>query len=190
MDGEITGIDDYIQKLTDYKKKVPSASKVSDVLQNSNLDPNASADLISSALEQEIYKQELEKKKLEEEKKKLDSQLKTLNEQSGPLTIDSKVDGVVKKVDDTLGNPVMTVASAQQAIGGVLSESQLRKTKVGMRVKINSPLLDKTMNGTIGHVDQYPTKEPALEQRLCLSIPSNDGSNGRTGDSTCDWFKG
>lgn len=164
LDGEITGIGDYIQKLTDYKKKVPSASKVSDVLQNSNLDPNASADLISSALEQEIYKQELEKRKLEEGKKKLDSQLKTLNEQSGPLTIDSKVDGVVKKVDDTLGNPVMTVVSAQQAIGGVLSESELRKTKVGMRVKINSPLLDKTMNGTIGHVGQYPTKEPSLEQ--------------------------
>jgi HlyD family secretion protein len=40
----------------------------------------------------------------------------------------------------------------------------LRKTEVGMRVTINSPLLDKKMNGLIAHVDKYPTKEPSLHQ--------------------------
>ena len=50
--------------------------------------------LIRSTLDQEIYKQELERSKLEEEKIKLDSQLMALNEQSGPLTMDSEVMGL------------------------------------------------------------------------------------------------
>ena len=71
LEGEITGVDEYIQKLTDYKDQLPSATDVSDVLPSgTNLDANASSDLIISTLEQEIYKQELEKGKLEEEKTK------------------------------------------------------------------------------------------------------------------------
>ena len=49
-----------------------------------------------STLDQEIYKQELERSKLEEEKIKLDTQLMALSEQSGPLTMDSEVDGDCK----------------------------------------------------------------------------------------------
>ena len=88
-----------------------------------------------------------------------------LTEQSGPITMDSEVDGIVKGMDATLGNPVMTIASSQQAIEGVLSESEYKKTEVGMKVKISSPQLEKTMNGTIGHVENYPTKEPSLTQK-------------------------
>ena len=163
LEGEITGIDEYIEKLTDYKEQVPSASIVSDVLSDdTTLDDNASSDLIRSTLEQEIYKQELETSKLEEKKTKLDSQLTVLNEQRGSLTFNSEVDGVVRNIDDNLGSPVMTIASSQQAIEGVLSESQYRKAQVGMAVKVKSPHLEESMNGTIAHIDKYPTKEPTL----------------------------
>lgn len=150
IEGEIAGVDEYIQKLTDYKTEVP--------------DETTTSDLNISTLDQEIYKQEFEKSKLEEKKTKLDEQLTALNEQSGPLTMDSEVDGIVKKMDDTLGNPVITLASSQQAIEGVLTESQYRKTKVGMKVKIRLPHSEKTMNGTIGHIENYPTKEPSLDK--------------------------
>ena len=163
IEGQITSVTEYIKKLTDYKAKVPSASTASGVL-NQNIKPNASDDLINSTLEQEIYSQELEKSKLEKEKTKLASQLTEFNKQSGVLTFNSVVAGVVKKVDDTLGNPVMMIASTQQAIDGVLSEAELRKTEIGMRVEIDSPLLDKKINGTVGRVDKYPTKEPSLDQ--------------------------
>ena len=153
LDGEIAGIDEYIQKLEDYKIQVPDETSTS---------PYTSSNM--STLDQEIYKQELERNKLEEEKIKLDTQLMALSEQSGPLTMDSEVTGIVKAMDDTLGNPVMTIASSQQAIEGVLSESEYRKTEVGMKVKIKSPHLENTMNGTIVHVENYPTKEPSLDK--------------------------
>ena len=151
---------------------------------------NASTDLIISTLEQEIYKQELEKSRIEEKKTKLDAQLTTLNEQSGPLTMDSEVDGIVKGMDDTLGNPVMTIASSQQAIEGVLSESEYRKTKVGMTVKIRSPHLKKTMNGTIGHVENYPTKEPSLDKESFFPFQIIMESTKTKTQATSDWFKG
>lgn len=155
LEGDIAGIDEYIQKLTDYKSQVPNENTTSS---------NTAAEINQSTLEQEIYKQEFEKSRLEEKKTKLDAQLTALNEQSGTLTMDSEVDGIVKEMDDTLGNPVMTIASSQQAIDGVLSEAQYRNTKVGMKVKIYSPLLEKTIKGTIGHVENYPTKEPSLDK--------------------------
>jgi HlyD family secretion protein len=185
LEGEITGVTDYIQKLTDYKEQVPSASTVSDVLtDDATLDDNASSDIIVSTLEQEIYKQELEKSKLEEKKTKLDSQLTALNEQRGSLTFDSEVDGVVRNIDDKLGSPVMTIASSQQAIEGVLSESQYRNAKMGMAVKVKSPYLEKTMNGTIAHIESYPTKEPSLNNEsffpFQVIMESTESAEGET----------
>ncbi len=153
LESDIAGVDEYIEKLTDYPIQVPDDGTTS------------SSDINIATLDQEIYKQELEKSKLEDKKTKLDAQLMALNEQSGPLTMDSEVDGIVKGMDAALGNPVMTIASNQQAIEGVLSESEYKKTEVGMKVKISSPQLEKTLNGTIGHVENYPTKEPSLNQK-------------------------
>ena len=88
-----------------------------------------------------------------------------MNELSGPLTIDAEVDGVVKRIDQSLNNPVVIIASTQQAVKGVLSESQLHKTTVGMPVKITSPRLEKGINGTVGSVENYPVSEPSLNQK-------------------------
>ena len=149
LEGEIASIDEYIQKLEDYKYQVPTETTTGTSL---------------ATLDQEIYKQELERRKLEEEKIKLDEQLFALNEQSGPLTLDSEVAGIIKTMDDTLGDPVMTIASSRQAIEGVLTESEYRKTEVGVKVKISSPYLDEPINGTIAHIQNYPTKDPSLEK--------------------------
>lgn len=148
LEGEIVGIDEYIQKLEDYKYQVPNETTTGTSL---------------ATLDQEIYKQELERSKLEEAKIKLDEQLFALNEQSGSLTLDSEVAGIIKTMDDTLGDPVMTIASSQQAIEGLLSESEYRKSEVGMNVKISSPHLDEPINGTIGHIQNYPAKDPSLD---------------------------
>ena len=153
LESDIAGVDEYIQKLTDYKIQIPEDNTT------------GSSDINIATLDQEIYKQELERSKLEDEKTKLDTQLMALNEQSGPITMDSEVDGIVKGMDAALGNPIMTIASSQQAIEGVLSESEYKKTDVGMKVKISSPQLEQTLNGTIGHVENYPTKEPSLAQK-------------------------
>ena len=92
----------------------------------------------------------------------------------------------------TLGNPVMTIASSQQAIEGVLSESEYRKTEVGMKVKIKSPHLENTMNGTIGHVENYPTKEPSLtkESFFPFQMIMESDEYGKENQTVSDWFKG
>lgn len=150
LEGEMAGVDEYITKLKDYQPTSTPSKNTHNLVAN---DPT-----------QEIYKQELEKTKLEEEKKRLDSDLAALTKQSGPLTVDSETDGIVKKIDETLKNPIITIASSKQAVKGLLTESQLRKTKVGMAVQIKSPHLAGDKNGMISQVDTYPSKEPSLDK--------------------------
>lgn len=164
--GEIAGIDEYISKLESYQQTIPesSSSTVNKKELEEQLDiENASADVISSSIEQEIYKQELEKSRLEEQTKKFDAQLSNMAA-SGAATVASEAEGVVKYVDQNLGDPIITIASAQSAVEGVLNEKQLRKAKPGMKIKITSPDLKKPLNGTLEQVNTNPTEEPTVKK--------------------------
>ncbi|OAS87765.1 MULTISPECIES: efflux RND transporter periplasmic adaptor subunit [Metabacillus] len=171
-EGEITGIDDYISTLLDYQASIPDpSSEVQEVAAlgleeglKIEVDKHASSEMIISAIDQEIYKQELEKSKLEEEVYKYDSQLSTIDEQSGTAMIVSETDGIVKEVNEKLGNPVITIVSDVLSVEGLLTESQLKKAETGMKFSADINGEKKKLEGTLAKINPYPAKEPEVNK--------------------------
>ncbi|MBO1511804.1 efflux RND transporter periplasmic adaptor subunit [Metabacillus bambusae] len=173
-EGEISGIDDYISTLLDYQASIPAPTEaVEEVFAleeglegglKIEVDENASSEMIVSAIEQEIYKQELEKSKLEEEVKKYDSQLNTIDEQSGTAMIVSESDGIVKEVNEKLGNPVITIVSNVLSVEGLLTESQFKKAEMGMKFSADVNGEKKQLEGTLAKINPYPAKEPEVNK--------------------------
>ncbi|MDQ0221284.1 efflux RND transporter periplasmic adaptor subunit [Peribacillus cavernae] len=164
--GEIAAIDEYIGKLESYQATIPetaSGEDVSELETELNIEEDASSDIILSTIEQEIYKQELEKSNLEEKIKKYDTQLSNQAD-SGTATVASEADGVVKQIDQNLGNPIITIASSQSAVEGNLSEKQLKQAKPGMKIKITSTDLKKPVDGTLEQINTIPAEEPSVKK--------------------------
>ncbi|MGE7768247.1 efflux RND transporter periplasmic adaptor subunit [Peribacillus sp. NPDC096540] len=167
-EGEIVGINEYIGKLEAYQGSLTSNSNkavIDESIEKSlNIDiTTTSSDLIKSNLEQEMYKQELEKNRLEEKVIMLDAQLSSIEEQTSAVATTSEADGVVKNINKNLNNPIISIASSNMGIEGEFSEEQMKKAKVDMTIKVNSPDLKKVLKGTIGRIHSYPTEEPSLK---------------------------
>ncbi|MGM0877117.1 MAG: efflux RND transporter periplasmic adaptor subunit [Bacillota bacterium] len=181
VEGEIAGIEEYISTLLDYQSSIPSLpssverdaalveglsidERDATLEVSLNIDEQASSDMIISTIEQEIYKQELEKSKLEEEVKKYDSQLSNINEQKDSAMMVSEIDGTVKEVNEKLGNPVVTIASNVLAVEGLLTENQFKKAETGMQFSAAVAGEKKQLEGTLGKIHSYPVNEPAIGQ--------------------------
>ncbi|KKI93171.1 hypothetical protein WQ54_04760 [Bacillus sp. SA1-12] len=180
-ESEILGIDDYISSLEDYQASIPSSSTGVETMttfeedlnfdenenlnEDLNIDENTSSDMIISVIQQEIYRQELEKSKLEAVVEKYDSQLSHLNEQSETAVLVSEIDGIVKKVDNKLENPVVTIASHALTVKGNLTEAQFKKAETGMKFTANVAGEKKPLEGTLGQISPYPAKEPEIGQK-------------------------
>ncbi|PLT33575.1 efflux RND transporter periplasmic adaptor subunit [Bacillus sp. V5-8f] len=164
-EGEIARIDEYIGKLESYQQSVPEASSsASEDIELEQLDlHDATSNVIRSTIEQEIYKQELEKDKLVEEIKRMDTQLSNM-EAGGTITVTSDSEGFVKDLDYKLGAPIATIASNESAIQGSFNEKQLKQVKPGMKIKITSPDLKKPLNGTIDQIHPTPKGEPSIKK--------------------------
>lgn len=167
-EGEIVGIDEYINKLKAYQSglALDSNKTVIDetVEKNLNIDiTTSSSDLIKSNIEQEMYKQELEKSSLKEKVVMLEAQLSSIEMQTNAVETTSEADGVVKKINKNLTNPIISIASTEMAIEGSFSEEELKKAEVGMEIKASSPDLKKRLGGTISRIHPYPKEEPTLK---------------------------
>ncbi|MBK5460786.1 efflux RND transporter periplasmic adaptor subunit [Peribacillus sp. TH27] len=168
-EGEMVGINDYIDKLKAYQGSLTSNSNKA-VIDNSiekslNIDiTTTSSDLIESNIEQEMYKLELEKNRLEEKVVMLDAQLSSIEEQKVAVETASEADGVVKNINKNLNNPIISIVSTNVAIEGDFSEEEMKKAEVGMTIKASSPDLKKALNGTIGRIHSYPEEEPSLKK--------------------------
>ncbi|MFK4998752.1 hypothetical protein ACI2OX_19895 [Bacillus sp. N9] len=57
----------------------------------------------------------------------------------------------------------MTIASKQTAVEGILTESQLKSVKTGMRVNVSSDLFTEQITGVISKRDELPIKAPAID---------------------------
>jgi HlyD family secretion protein len=180
-EGEITGIDDYISTLLDYQASIPAPSDAVQEVAALELEEglkievgeHASTEMIISAIDQEIYKQELEKSKLEEEVKKFDSQLSTIDEQSGTAMIVSETDGIVKEVNEKLGNPVITIVSNVLSVEGLLTESQFKKAETGMKFSTRVNGEKKQLEGTLAKINPYPAKEPEINKENRYQFEGN-----------------
>jgi HlyD family secretion protein len=167
-EGEMAGIEEYIGKLRSYQGTVtsePEAVIDESVEKNLNIDiTTSSSDLIKSNIEQEMYKQELEKNRLDEKVKMLDAKLSSIEEQSSAIVTTSEADGVVKNINKNLNNPIISIVSTNMAIEGDFSEEEMKKAEVGMTIKASSSDSKKALKGTIGRIHSYPAEEPSLKK--------------------------
>ncbi|MBT2617805.1 MULTISPECIES: efflux RND transporter periplasmic adaptor subunit [unclassified Bacillus (in: firmicutes)] len=168
VEGEIAGIEEYIGKLRSYQGTVTSESEAAiaeSVDKNLNIDiTTSSSDLIKSNIEQEMYKQELEKNRLDEKVKMLDAKLSSIEEQSSAIVTTSEADGVVKNINENLNNPIISIVSTNMAIEGDFSEEEMKKAEVGMTIKASSSDSKKALKGKIGRIHSYPAEEPTLKK--------------------------
>ncbi|MGG0412414.1 efflux RND transporter periplasmic adaptor subunit [Peribacillus simplex] len=168
-EGEIAGIEEYIGKLQSYQGTLTSdpekAAIDESVEKNLNIDiTTSSSDLIKSNIEQEMYKQELEKNSLNEKVKMLDAKLSSIEEQSSAIVTTSEADGVVKNINKNLNNPIISIVSTNMAIEGYFSEEEMKKAEVGMTIKASSSDSKKALKGKIGRIHSYPAEEPSLKK--------------------------
>lgn len=168
-EGEMAGIEEYIGKLRSYQGTVTSEPEKAAIDESVEKDLNidittSSSDLIKSNIEQEMYKQELEKNRLNEKVKMLDDKLSSLVEQSSAIVTTSEADGVVKNINKNLNNPIISIVSTNMAIEGDFSEEDMKKAEVGMTIKASSSDSKKALKGTIGRIHSYPAEEPSLKK--------------------------
>lgn len=167
LEGEIEGVDDYIDSLIAYQSSVlysDSEMEIdSDLEDGLNINVNTSSDMIVSLIEQEIYRNELEKQKLEAEISKYQTQLSNINEQDQSAKLVSGIDGTVIKVNKKLENPLVTIASNELAIEGLFTEKQLSKAEAGMELVAEAS--GQKMEGTLDKIHAYPVKDPAIGQK-------------------------
>lgn len=168
-EGEIVGIDQYLGKLRSYQGTLtrdPDKAVIDDsVERNLNIDiTTSSSDLIKSNIEQELYKQELEKNSLNEKVKMLDAKLRSIEEQSRAIVTTSEADGVVKNINENLNNPIISIVSTNMAIEGDFSEEEMKKAEVGMTIKASSSDSKTTLKGKIGRIHSYPAEEPSIKK--------------------------
>ncbi|WP_110926383.1 efflux RND transporter periplasmic adaptor subunit [Bacillus massiliglaciei] len=143
--------------------------------------PDSSEDL----MQQEIYKQEMEAGKLAEKVKSIDAELTAIEEKSQAGQAESETDGIIKDVNPSLKNPVITIAEGETLIEGILTVGQLKKAETGMAVQIISPYLKKPVSGTIEKIQAYPEKEPNLETEGTYAFEAAMDQTG-SGEKTAD----
>ncbi|MGE7187214.1 efflux RND transporter periplasmic adaptor subunit [Peribacillus sp. NPDC006672] len=168
-EGEIIGIDEYIRKLRVSQgtlNREPDKAVIDEsVKKNLNINiTTSSSDLIKSNIEQEMYKQELEKNSLNEKVKMLDAKLNSIEEKARAIVTTSEADGVVKNINKNLNNPIISIVSTNMGIEGDFSEEEMKKAEVGMTIKASSSDLKKALKGTIGRINSYPAEEPSLKK--------------------------
>lgn len=167
VEGEISSVAEYITKLMSYQSTITSSSTIIRNLETEEelqLDSRTSEEMITSAIEQEIYKQEMARTKLENKIASLDAQLAFMGKETGFAIYASELEGLVKKVDNSLGNPLVTIVSNVYGVEGAFSESGLKETEEGMKIMVSSPSIKKKISGTLVKVFDYPVNEPDINK--------------------------
>ena len=74
----------------------------------------------------------------------------------------SETEGIVKKVNEQLGSPIVTIASNTLAIEGSLNEQQAKKTEPGMKIIAKQKSGNKRIDGIISTIQPFPETEPTV----------------------------
>ena len=106
----------------------------------------------------DIYKTESEINKLESEIEKYDERIEAVDEKLPQLEEVSDLSGMVKEVQQDLSNPVITIASAENKVQGMLTEAEQAVIQPGMEVAISLKNKTKTYKGTIEASIENPNR--------------------------------
>ena len=120
---------------------------------------NTQNDVLANSVAVDIYKTESEINKLESEIEKYDQRIEAVDEKLPQLEAVSDMDGIVIEVQQDLSNPVITIASSENKVQGMLTEQEQAVIKPGMEVAISLKNKTKTYKGTIEQVSKSPKEE-------------------------------
>ena len=101
---------------------------------------------------------------LESEIEKYDERIAAVDEKLPQLEEVSDLTGIVQEVQKDLSNPVITIASAENKVQGMLTEKEQAGVEPGMEVSISLKNKSKTYKGKIEQVSKSPKEEPEVEK--------------------------
>lgn len=162
IEGQIDEIKKHIVTLSTERPGIPVFRNTEENLEDYvNIADHVSQTLFNQSIQQQINEQELEVSKLEKKLEAYEQQLNYLNEQESFVTIVSETDGIVTEIDEQLINPIVTIASSEYVVEGMLNEEQAEHADTGMRIE--TMMDEEILEGNIEQINTYPEEEPTLE---------------------------
>jgi HlyD family secretion protein len=110
------------------------------------------------ALQTEIFQKQHELNVIEAEIDSLENQLISLNGNETIITEQSPVDGIIRSINYSLTNPIMTIIADEPVVKGNVQEAELEQLEKGMtvRVKLDN---ETTVEGTVTAVSPFPEEK-------------------------------
>ncbi|MGC8227886.1 efflux RND transporter periplasmic adaptor subunit [Pseudobacillus badius] len=157
---QIQLIDGQISKLNSILNKLEREEKDRDNEKDTKKDSAAKV-----TVEKDIIDQETEKEKLEEEIRKYDTLISQAESKKSNLVVRSEKEGIVKKLNSELNNPIITIRSPEAAIQGVFNEQQMNRVKEGLAIHASVDPLPVTFHGEISSIERFPEQEPSVKRK-------------------------
>lgn len=111
----------------------------------------------ASSVEAQIYEKELQLSRVEAEIEKLEDLVSISDTSLGEMMVESTISGTVKDISHDLQNPVVTIASSEQHVVGMLEEKEVQEIQEGMKAIIYGSFGKK--EGIISKVDVLPEQD-------------------------------
>ena len=157
---------DSVEKQTAALKKIDTKSAArSRSTQDSEVTVNVDIDistLAESQIDESIAKAEAEERKLEADLNASKKQLGQLNKKIDNVTVYSDIDGIITRINKDLTAPVITIASDQLIVEGILSEQQMKDVEVGQKIMMYSELHEQSYEGIISSINELPREVPSI----------------------------
>lgn len=154
VEREINGLNDHIDELGKMLTNLPAKTKKD----------KDTRQVLETSIKQDIQAKEWQKSRLEAEAAKYDELITAEDESLDNLAITSELDGIVKKISHNLKNPVVTIASNEQQIEGVLRETELRSIEENMKVYGYVESSNEKLEGTITNISALPVKKANVKK--------------------------
>lgn len=145
VENQIDVLEDHISDLTNYKDSLTFNEEEKPVERS-----------IINSIEQDIYDKELQANLLRQTADKLDQDLEAAHTNEGKLTVVSEFDGIVKDVNISLGNPLITISSVTPTIQGSFTEEERFKVDIGIPAVTSSKQVKGKLKGTLSNADSMP----------------------------------
>ena len=130
LEKQLDGLQTQLDNLTDLQSGVTSSSFYG---YDEEATTNTQNDLLANSVSVDIYKTESEISALESEIEKYDERIAAVDKKLPQLEEVSDLTGIVQEVQKDLSNPVITIASAENKVQGMLTEKEqaLRRARNG-----------------------------------------------------------
>jgi HlyD family secretion protein len=166
LEDEVDSIEDHISDLRSLRPS-SSATRAPRTTASDEFPPDESMEASSLEIdyfvEQEMAAKELEIERLENKIANFERQLDDLRSYETELTVQSVLDGVVKKVSRELENPVIVISSTSPVVEGDLNEQETLEVMEGQEATIHSSAVKGDLKGFVSDVAALPSENVTEE---------------------------